>query len=134
FGAAAAASVLTGAVLVASALGDATPAAASGKLSNGSFALTTAATGPSKPVALAWRHNDSRMYVAEQTGKVRIIAANGTPLSTALLTHSVSGGNEQGLLGLALSSDGAKMYVDYTDTNGDTHVDEYTMNGDVANT
>ena len=34
---------------------------------------------------------------------------------------------EQGLLGLAFSSDGRKMYVDYTDPDGATHVDELPM-------
>ena len=34
--------------------------------------------------------------------------------------------------GSTFSADGTQLYVDYTDPNGDTHVDEYTMNGDVA--
>ena len=34
----------------------------------------------------------------------------------------MSGGNEQGLLGLVFSPDGTKLYVDYTDPNGDTRV------------
>ena len=72
------------------------------------------------------------MYVAEQPGRVRVIDANGHPLPTPVLSIKVSGGNEQGLLGLTFSADGTKLYVDYTDPKGDTHVDEYTMRGDVA--
>ena len=44
----------------------------------------------------------------------------------------LSHGNEQGLLGITFSPDGSKLYVDYTDPDDDTHVDEYTMQGDVA--
>jgi glucose/arabinose dehydrogenase len=44
----------------------------------------------------------------------------------------VSHSNEQGLLGATFSPDGTRLYVDYTDPAGDTHVDEYTMNGDIA--
>ncbi len=39
-----------------------------------------------------------------------------------------SEGNEQGLLGLAFSKDGALLYVDYTDKNGDENVDEFAVN------
>jgi glucose/arabinose dehydrogenase len=94
------------------------------------LALYPVASGLSSPVALAWRHGDSRMYVAEQTGRVRVVSG-GHIVGTAL-TLPVSGGNEQGLLGLAFSPDGTKLYVDYTDTNGDTRVAEYTMNGMIA--
>jgi glucose/arabinose dehydrogenase len=36
---------------------------------------------------------------------------------------------EQGLLGIAFSPDGSRMYIDYTDLDGDTHVVEYRMSG-----
>jgi glucose/arabinose dehydrogenase len=91
------------------------------------LALFPVASGLSSPVALAWRHGDSRMYVAEQTGRVRVVSG-GHIVGTAL-TLSVSGGNEQGLLGVAFSPDGTKMYVDYTDTNGDTRVVRFRTNG-----
>ncbi|HTL84951.1 MAG TPA: PQQ-dependent sugar dehydrogenase [Acidimicrobiia bacterium] len=97
------------------------------------LSLETRAHGLSSPVAIAWRHGDSRMYVAEQTGSVRIVSASGVPKATPVLTETVSNGNEQGLLGLTFSSNGSKIYVDYTGPNGDIHVVEYTMSGDVAN-
>ena len=37
---------------------------------------------------------------------------------------------EQGFLGMAFSPDGKRLYVDYTDLNGDSHIDEYTMGPD----
>ena len=73
------------------------------------------------------------MYVAEQPGRVRVVDANGDALAHAgALAQRSRDGNEQGLLGLTFSADGTKLYVDYTDPKGDTHVDEYTMRGDVA--
>ncbi len=50
------------------------------------------------------------------------------PCSTCA-TRSRAGG-EQGLLGVTFSPDGATMYVDYTNTNGDTRVDAYPMQAD----
>ena len=37
---------------------------------------------------------------------------------------------ERGLLGATFSPDGAFLYVDYTDTSGDSHVDEYAVASD----
>src|SRR6266567_3409221 len=93
--------------------------------------LTTIASGLNSPVAIAWRAHDPRPYVAEQPGRVRIVA-NGRALPTPVLSLPVSHGNEQGLLGLTFSSDGTKLYVDYTDPTGDSHIVEYTMRGDIA--
>jgi glucose/arabinose dehydrogenase len=45
------------------------------------------------------------------------------------LTGEVSLGGEQGLLGLAFSPSGRELYVNYTDTNGDTHVTGFAMRG-----
>jgi glucose/arabinose dehydrogenase len=93
----------------------------------------TIASGLTEPLAFAWRTGDlSRVYVAEQTGKV-VIVANGKIVSTALTLTGLSSGNEEGLLGLVFSNDGTKLYVDYTDTTGDIHIVEYTMSGNVAN-
>jgi glucose/arabinose dehydrogenase len=89
------------------------------------------ASGLDSPVAIAWRRRDTRLYVAEQGGRVRIVDG-GRVLPNPVVTIAVSHGNEQGLLGLAFSADGTKLYVDYTDPAGDSHVDEFTMHGDVA--
>jgi glucose/arabinose dehydrogenase len=95
--------------------------------------LTEVASGLDSPVAFATRADDDRLYIAEQSGRIRI-ADRGTVLEEPVLEIDVSGGNEQGLHGLVFSADGTKLYVDYTGPNGDTRVDEYTMNGDVADT
>ncbi|MDQ1508570.1 MAG: hypothetical protein QOG50_414, partial [Actinomycetota bacterium] len=86
--------------------------------------LVQIASGLDRPVVLAWRVGDGgRVYVAEQTGHVRIVA-QGHIVSTAL-NVAVSSGNERGLLGLTFSRDGTKMYIDYTDAVGDIRIVEY---------
>ncbi len=95
--------------------------------------LVTFATGLDSPVAMAWRNGDSRPYVAEQSGRVRIVSG-GHIVATALdISSLISHDNEQGLLGLAFSRDGRKMYVFYTDNNGTARIVEYTMNGALPN-
>jgi hypothetical protein len=94
--------------------------------------LVQIASGLTNPTALAWRVGDgARVYVAEQGGRVRIVS-QGSIVGTAL-TIAVGTGNERGLLGLAFSRNGTKMYIHYTDANGDIRIVEYTMNGSVAN-
>jgi glucose/arabinose dehydrogenase len=74
------------------------------------------------------------MYVAEQTGTLRRIV-DGRASGIALdLRGNLSNGNEQGFLGAAFSPDGKRLYVDYTDANGDSNVDEYAMKGETADT
>ncbi|GIU86801.1 MAG: hypothetical protein KatS3mg009_1316 [Acidimicrobiia bacterium] len=92
--------------------------------------LTEVASGLDRPVALALRTGDPRLYVAEQSGRVRVVGPDGTVAPEPLLEIAVSDGNEQGLLGLTFSPDGGELYVHYTDPDGDSHVDGYTMAGD----
>lgn len=83
---------------------------------------------------------DNRLFVVEQGGKIKIIQPNGTVNSAPFLdlTGQVSNGNEQGLLGLAFHPNYANngyFYVNYTDTNGDTHVSRFSVdpsNADLA--
>lgn len=96
-----------------------------------SIALEEFASGFESPVAMAFRPGDGRAYVAEQAGRVRAVE-DGAPVDPPVISVDVSRGNEQGLLGIAFSLDGTKLYVDYTDPDGNTHVDEYTMDGDTA--
>jgi glucose/arabinose dehydrogenase len=70
-----------------------------------------------------------RLFVVEQGGKVRVVR-DGRVLRAPFLDISSQavGGGEQGLLGLAFAPDYARsgrLYVDYTDRNGDTRIVEY---------
>lgn len=94
--------------------------------------LTTVVSGLDKPVALAQRKGDDTLYVAEQTGRVRRVRGGEVADTVLDLAGEVSTGNEQGLLGLAFAPDGHHVYVDYTDTGGDTHVVELTVHDDGA--
>jgi glucose/arabinose dehydrogenase len=78
--------------------------------------------------AFAIRTGDPGFYVTEQEGRVRAIRDGKLVDSPVLdLTDRVASGGERGLLGLTFSPDGSKLYVDYTNKDGDTRVDEYAM-------
>jgi glucose/arabinose dehydrogenase len=97
------------------------------------------ASGFSKPVWVGAPAGDDRLFVAEQAGLVRVVK-NGVVLATPFLSlvGEVTTGNEQGLLGIAFHPNYASngfFYVNYTDTDGDTHVARFTRsstNPDVA--
>ncbi len=118
--------------IAVAAVGSSPATAAPPDLSGVQLDVVPFASGLSSPVAITWRHNDARMYVAEKTGKVRIISTAGVVSPTAVLTVSVAGGDEQGLLGIAFSPDGTKLYVDYVDPTSVIRIVEYTMSGDIA--
>jgi hypothetical protein len=75
-----------------------------------------------------------RLFVVEKTGTIRIIK-DGTLLPTAFLDISgqVSGGGEQGLLGLAFEPDYAstgRFVVHYTDPAGNTRLSIFRVSSD----
>jgi len=79
---------------------------------------------------MAVRGGDSSIYIAEKTGKVVAIRSGRVdPIPVLDLSGRVSGGSEQGLLGIAFSPDGRSLYVNFTDPNGDTRVVAYAMKG-----
>jgi glucose/arabinose dehydrogenase len=86
----------------------------------------------SQPLAMAVRPGDDAIYVAEKGGRVRRVPAGQTtkpgtvdPAPVLDISGQVTKGSEQGLLGLTFSPDGSKLYVDYTDNDGNTQVVEY---------
>ena len=83
-----------------------------------------------QPVGTSWRATDAMIYVIEQAGRL-VIMDDGQPSAIALdMTDLTSASGEQGLLGLAINADGTMGYVDYTDNNGDTAIDEYAIQAD----
>ncbi len=83
-----------------------------------------------QPLAMAVRAGDPTLYVAQKTGRVVAIRdGEMAPSPVVDLSGDVSLGGEQGLLGLAFSPDGRELYVNYTDTSGDTHVTGFAMRG-----
>jgi glucose/arabinose dehydrogenase len=95
------------------------------------------AEGFSQPLLLTHAGDGSgRLFVAEQTGAVHVLAEGGQTLPEPMLDLSgrVSGAYEQGLLGLAVPpgfpGERPFFFVDYTDLNGDTNVVRYSLSGD----
>jgi glucose/arabinose dehydrogenase len=96
--------------------------------------------GLANPVYLTAPKNDPRLFVVEQSGRIRIIR-NGGLLATPFLdiTDRVISGGERGLLSLAFDpayAANGRFYVYYTGAQGDIFVDRFTVssNPDVANT
>lgn len=98
-------------------------------------ALDLVATGLSSVVYLTAAPGDTaRLFVVEQTGRIRIIR-HDTLLSTPFLdiADSVTAGGERGLLSMAFHpryAENGFFFVDYTDTDGDTRVVRYQVSAD----
>ncbi len=99
-----------------------------------SAVLKTIATGLDFPLYLiSAPHDNSRLFVVEKGGVIRIIK-NGTLLKSPFLDirNLVSRGSEQGLLGFAFDPDYVKngrFYVSYTDTAGNSSIVRYLVSG-----
>ncbi len=94
--------------------------------------LQTFATGFSSPVAIV-NAGDSRLFVVQRGGLIRILNSNGTINTTPFLslTSIITAGGERGLLGLAFHPDYAtngRFYVNYTRSgDGATVIAKYTV-------
>src|SRR4051812_42362282 len=100
--------------------------------------VETVATGLSSPLYLTAPTGDTRQFIVEQTGTIRVLK-NGAVLSTPYLnvTSKITSGGERGLLGLAFHPNfwtNGYFYVNYTDLQGNTKVERYhaTPLSDVA--
>jgi glucose/arabinose dehydrogenase len=102
--------------------------------SGGPLDVEAVVTGLDSPTfATAAPGQPRRLYVTEQTGRIRIVVF-GEKQARLLeepyldLSSRVSTGNEQGLLSVVFHPDFVSnrlLYVNYTDTEGDTRVVEY---------
>jgi glucose/arabinose dehydrogenase len=102
--------------------------------------LTEVAPAHSFDMPLYLTHaRDSRLFVLEQKGKIKVIQSDGVTVSTFLdLSSRVSqGGGERGLLGLAfhpMYASNGLFYVNYTrQSDGDTVIAEYKRSSGNAN-
>lgn len=108
--------------LVAAPLG--VPAARAATLPTG-FEERTVASGLTAPTAVDWAP-DGRMFVAEKAGRVRVVSAAGTLVTTPLLDISahVHPSGDRGLLGIAVDSNFASnryLYLLYTYDSDSSH-------------
>ncbi len=98
------------------------------------------ASGFTNPIEIA-HAGDSRMFIVEQAGIIKVLNSNATTNATPFLNISslVSCCGERGLLGLAFHPNYATngfFYVNYTNTSGNTVIARYSVsaNPDVGNT
>lgn len=89
------------------------------------------ANGFNEPVDIQ-NAGDDRLFIVEQGGRIKILNSDFTTNPTSFLNISalVSGGSEQGLLGLAFHPDYANngfFFLNYTKTNGDTRIARYSV-------
>jgi len=103
-----------------------------------SINLEEFATGFTAPVEIT-HANDSRMFVVQQNGIIKIVQPDGTVNSSNFLNISskITYGGERGLLGLAFHpqySTNGYFFVYYNDTSGNITVARYTRssNPDIA--
>jgi glucose/arabinose dehydrogenase len=105
------------------------------------ISLQSIATGFASPVEIT-NAGDSRLFVVQKGGLIRILNADGTVNATPFLNLSafVSTNSERGLLGLAFHPNYATngyFFVNYTNLAGNTVIARYTVNAsnpNIANT
>ena len=98
------------------------------------LALETVATGLDFPLLLTTPPGDTRLFVAEKDGRIKVVK-DGSVLAAPFLDVStlVTRGGEQGLLGMAFSPDYAtsgRFFISYTNLEGDNVLASYTVSGD----
>ncbi len=106
-----------------------------------SLGFSQVLTGLSQPVDATAHPTDGSIYIVQQGGVVLRVPGkgDGTPDWAAGATQvldisaSVISGGERGLLGVAISPDGSKIYLSFTEdaSGGDSVIWEYTLAGGV---
>jgi hypothetical protein len=97
--------------------------------------LDEVVSGLTRPVYLTAPSGDLRLFIVEQPGRIRIVRDGQLRQQPFLDIVSKVGsqGNEQGLLSVAFHPDYSSnglFYVNYTDTEGDTRVERYSVSAD----
>ena len=92
-------------------------------------ALETVVTGLHDPLHLTAPRGDTRLFIVEQAGRIRLVK-DGRLLARPWLDIEarVGSGGERGLLSLAFHPgfrENGRFFVNYTDRRGDTRVSEF---------
>src|SRR4030095_5809096 len=98
------------------------------------FSQVLVANGISHPTVMAFAP-DGRVFVAQQTGALRLIE-NGVLLSTPFITLTVNSSGERGLLGIAFDPNfntNHFIYLYYTLSSGtNNRISRFTASGNVV--
>ena len=99
-----------------------------------SIVMREVVRGLDEPVHLTAPAGDSRLFVVEQAGRI-IIVKNGATVARPFLDirSKVGSGGERGLLSVAFHPQyrtNGWLFVNYTDHNGDTNIERYTVSRD----
>ncbi len=84
------------------------------------------------PTAMTTRSSDDVIYVSQRAGQVIAIRGGVVDLTPVISIAGVDVTGERGLLGLAFSLDGSRLYVNYDTSDGVIHIVEYPMTGTPA--
>lgn len=101
------------------------------------ISLQPFANGFNKAVDI--KPQDSRLFVVEKDGRIKIVTGPNTVLSTPFLdidSRVNSSANERGLLGLAFHPDYANngyFYLNYNDSQGDTRISRFSVSANDPN-
>lgn len=106
-------------VLVAALLGGGQPASAASR-----YTLKRVTTADN-PVGVTVAPGSTTLLVVEQTGRIRPLVSGRLGSPVLDVSDEISSGGERGLLGTAWSRSGDRLYVDFTNTDGDTEIREY---------
>ncbi len=98
------------------------------------IAMQEVVRGLDEPVYLTTPVGDARLFVGEQPGRI-VIIKDGRKLPRPFLdiTRKVQSGGERGFLSVAFHPQyrtNGFLFVNYTDHNGDTNIERYTVSHD----
>jgi glucose/arabinose dehydrogenase len=100
----------------------------------GDTGLVLVAEGFDQPVHVTAPAGDTRLFVVEQTGRVKVVKDGAVlPVPFLDLATRVSLGSEQGLLSIAFDpgyASNGRVFVSYTDLQGDTRIVRYHVSAD----
>ena len=104
-----------------------TTAAPAASLAEARVQLTEVAVAE-QPVAVIVQPGTDELFVVERAGTVRGLGAGGLDAEPLVdITSDTVAEGERGLLGGAFSPDGTRLYLSYTDLDGDSRLHEWTL-------
>lgn len=104
-----------------------TTAAPAASLEEARVKLTEVAVAE-QPVAVIVQPGTDELFVVERAGTVRGLGADGLAEEPLVdITSDTVAEGERGLLGAAFSPDGTRLYLSYTDLDGDSRLHEWAV-------